>query len=77
VTLTVADDGMGIAPQALPQVFEPLARTVYAHDVDAPSLGLGLTAVRALVRAHGGEVTAHSDGVNRGSRFVVTLPRHR
>jgi len=77
VTLTVADDGMGVAPQALPQVFEPFARTVYAHDVGAPSLGLGLTAVRALVRAHGGEVTAHSDGVNRGSRFVVTLPRHR
>lgn len=77
VTLTVADDGMGIAPLALPRVFEPFARTVHALDTDAPSLGLGLTAVRALVRGHGGEVTAHSDGVNRGSRFVVTLPRHR
>jgi len=76
-TLTVTDDGMGIAPQTLPQVFEPFAQTVQTLDLDVPSLGLGLTAVRALVRAHGGEVTAHSDGLLRGSRFVVTLPRHR
>lgn len=77
VTLTVADDGMGITPQGLPRVFEPFAQAVNAIDVDSPSLGLELTAVRALVQAHGGEVTAHSDGLHRGSRFVVTLPRHR
>jgi len=77
VTLTVADDGMGITPQALPRVFEPFAQTEHAIDVDLPSLGLGLTAVHALAHAHGGEVTAHSDGLHRGSRFVVTLPRHR
>jgi diguanylate cyclase len=77
VTLTVADDGMGIAPQVLPRVFEPFAQTEQALDIDVPSLGLGLTAVRALVRAHGGQVTAHSDGLHRGSRFVVTLPRRR
>jgi diguanylate cyclase (GGDEF)-like protein len=76
VTLTVADDGMGITPKALPRVFEPFAQTVNAIDIDVPSLGLGLTAVRALARAHGGEVTAHSDGLHRGCRFVVTLPRH-
>ncbi|GAA4411701.1 hypothetical protein GCM10023089_27470 [Quisquiliibacterium transsilvanicum] len=77
VTLTVADDGMGISPQALPRVFEPFSRDLQALDLDLPSLGLGLTAVRAMVRAHGGEVTAHSDGLHRGSRFAVTLPRHR
>jgi len=77
VTLTVADDGMGIAPQDLPGVFEPFSQALQALDADVPSLGLGLTAVRALVRAHGGEITAHSDGLHRGSRFVVTLPRRR
>ncbi|MBK9363064.1 MAG: diguanylate cyclase [Rubrivivax sp.] len=77
VTLTVSDDGMGITPPALPRVFEPFAQAVHALDVEGPSLGLGLTAVRAIVSAHGGEVTAHSDGLHRGSRFVVTLPRHR
>ncbi len=77
VTLTVADDGLGITPQVLPRVFEPFAQAEQALDIDAPSLGLGLTAVRALVQAHGGQVTAHSDGLHRGSRFVVTLPRHR
>lgn len=74
-TLTVADDGLGIAPEALPWVFEPFALMLNALDVDVPSLGLGLTAAHALVRAHGGTITVHSDGVNRGSRFVVTLPR--
>lgn len=77
VTLTVADDGIGIAPQVLPRVFEPFAQTEQALDIEVPSLGLGLTAVRALVGAHGGQVTAHSDGLHRGSRFVVTLPRRR
>jgi signal transduction histidine kinase len=76
-TLTVADDGMGILPQALPRVFEPFAQAVHALDVDVPSLGLGLTTARALVQAHGGEIVAHSDGLHRGSRFVVRLPRHR
>jgi diguanylate cyclase (GGDEF)-like protein len=77
VTLSVADDGVGIAPRALAQVFEPFAQVEQTLDLDVPSLGLGLMAVRTLVRAHGGEVTAHSAGLNRGSRFVVTLPRHR
>jgi diguanylate cyclase (GGDEF)-like protein len=77
VSLTVTDDGPGIAPEALASVFEPFARAVHAVDVDVPSLGLELTAVRALVLAHGGEISAHSDGLNRGSRFVVTLPRRR
>lgn len=77
VTLVVADDGMGIASQALPRAFEPFVQPVQPLDADVPSLGLGLMVVRTLVRAHGGEVTAHSDGLHRGSRFVVTLPRRR
>jgi len=77
VTLTVEDDGMGLTPQVLPRVFEPFVQSEQALDVDAPSLGLSLTAVRALVQAHGGQVTAHSDGLHRGSRFVVTLPRRQ
>jgi diguanylate cyclase (GGDEF)-like protein len=77
VTLSVSDDGVGISPQVLPRVFEPFAQALDTLDLDTPALGLGLSAVRTLVRAHGGEITAHSAGVNRGSRFVVTLPRQR
>jgi diguanylate cyclase (GGDEF)-like protein len=74
VALTVADDGMGIATEALPEVFEPFALDLHALDFHGVGLGLGLAVARALVRAHGGQIAAHSDGTRRGSRFVVTLP---
>jgi diguanylate cyclase (GGDEF)-like protein len=73
VTLSVADDGIGIPPAQLTQVFEPFVQAVGARDIDVPSFGL--TAVRTLVQAHGGEVSAHSEGLHRGSRIVVRLPR--
>ena len=73
LTLTVSDDGVGIAPQMLPHVFEPFVRDVRALGLYDGDPGISLAAVRALVRAHGGSVVAHSAGAGRGSRFVVTL----
>jgi len=74
LTLTVSDDGIGISARKLPEVFEPFVLDVHALDFNGVGLGIGLTVARALVRAHGGEIVAHSPGTRRGSVFVVTLP---
>jgi signal transduction histidine kinase len=74
VVLTLADNGIGISPQALPTIFEPFMQDVHAIGYNGVGLGIGLTVVRALVQAHGGRVSAHSAGIHRGSQFVVTLP---
>jgi signal transduction histidine kinase len=74
LTLTVADNGLGIPAPALPEVFDPFALDLHALRSSGVSVGVGLSVARALVQAHGGSITAHSEGVRRGSEFVVTLP---
>ena len=75
LTLTVADNGIGITPQMLPHAFEPFLQDAQALGSSGVGLGIGLTVARALVQAHGGTIAVHSAGVSRGSQFVVTLPR--
>jgi two-component system CheB/CheR fusion protein len=70
----VVDDGMGIAPDMLDQVFELFVQSARTLERAAGGLGVGLTLVRSLVKMHGGSVTARSDGEGRGSEFVVRLP---
>jgi signal transduction histidine kinase/ActR/RegA family two-component response regulator len=72
--LEVADDGMGIAPELLPHVFEPFTQGERTLDRAQGGLGLGLPVVKRLVELHGGSVAVHSDGAQQGSRFVVRLP---
>ena len=72
--LTVTDNGIGIAPEVLPHVFEPFVQDPRAIACDGSGMGLGLSVVRELVRAHGGDVVARSAGPGAGSQFVVTLP---
>jgi diguanylate cyclase (GGDEF)-like protein len=72
--ITVSDNGIGIAPQALPYVFEPFAQDIHAIGFNGVGSGIGLTAVRALAQAHGGRVLASSAGIGLGSQFTVTLP---
>ena len=75
IVAVVADDGLGIAAQMLPHVFEMFAQGPDVPAGNAPSgLGVGLALARSLVLAHGGRVDARSEGRNRGSEFVVTLP---
>jgi signal transduction histidine kinase len=66
----VEDTGPGIAPLALPRIFEPYAR---GHATGQPGIGLGLATVRRIVEAHGGEVRVQSSP--RGSLFSFDLPR--
>jgi len=72
--IRVRDDGIGIPPEMLSRVFELFTQADRSLDRSQGGLGIGLTLVRLLVGLHGGTVEAHSDGVGRGSEFVVRLP---
>ena len=74
VVVTLADNGIGITPEALPHVFDMFVRDAHAVDADDSGLGVGLAVVRELVAAHKGTVVASSPGPGQGSTFVVTLP---
>ena len=74
VEVTVTDAGIGIAATALASVFEPFAQTAHAVDFNASGLGIGLAVARELAHSHGGNIAVSSEGIGRGSRFVVTLP---
>ena len=75
VVLRVRDNGMGIAPEVLPHIFDLFVQERQAIDRAQGGLGLGLTIVRSLVERHGGTVAAHSAGVGRGAEFTIRLPR--
>jgi signal transduction histidine kinase len=70
----VSDTGCGIPADVLPFVFERFRQADSSDTRRYQGLGLGLAIVRHLVEAHGGTVTASSDGADRGARFVVDLP---
>jgi CheY-like chemotaxis protein len=70
----VRDEGIGIAADMLPRIFELFTQAERTLDRSQGGLGIGLTLVRHLVELHGGSVQAFSDGVGRGSEFVVRLP---
>lgn len=76
VTITVRDDGVGITPDALPHLFERFYRAGTERRDERPGTGVGLSISRALVEAHGGTLTAASDGPGTGARFDLTLPLH-
>ena len=74
VTVTVADNGVGITPELLPGIFDLFVQDTDRTNHPFDGLGIGLAVVRDLVEAHGGHVVGRSDGRNLGSEFVVTLP---
>ena len=74
VVVRVRDSGIGIRPEMLPRVFEMFVQADHTPDRAAGGLGIGLTLVKRLVQMHGGEVMALSEGANRGSEFIVTIP---
>lgn len=74
VEFSVADTGIGIAPENLPQVFERFYRADAARSRVSGGSGIGLTIARAIVEAHGGTMSASSDGLGHGSTFRFTLP---
>lgn len=74
VTVTVADDGAGIAAEHLPRIFERLYRADTARDREHGGAGLGLAIARALVEAQGGTISVTSAGPGCGATFAFELP---
>jgi PAS domain S-box-containing protein len=75
VEVTVTDSGSGIAPDLMPRIFELFTQGEQGIDRQLGGLGVGLAIAQRLVHEHGGELSAESEGPNRGSRFTVRLPR--
>jgi signal transduction histidine kinase/ActR/RegA family two-component response regulator len=72
--VAVQDNGVGIPPYALEQVFDMFSQVRSGEVRSAEGLGIGLSLVRTLVQMHSGTVCAFSDGPGRGARFTVRLP---
>jgi signal transduction histidine kinase len=77
LVISVTDDGVGIAPEVLPAVFELFAQADRSLERSQGGLGIGLSLVKGLVEMHGGSVQAQSAGLGKGSRFTIRLPRER
>jgi len=76
VSLSVRDQGFGIAPDELPHLFQQYSRLREAERRRIRGAGLGLYLTKALIEAHGGRISVDSE-VGKGSVFTVSLPRHR
>jgi signal transduction histidine kinase/CheY-like chemotaxis protein len=74
IRITVRDTGKGIRPEHLSAIFERFRQVDSSTTRHKGGLGLGLAIVRSLAEAHGGSVTAASDGPGTGATFTVTLP---
>jgi CheY-like chemotaxis protein/signal transduction histidine kinase len=74
VSVTVADDGLGIAPESLDLIFDPFKQADGGITRAQGGLGLGLTISRQLVELHGGSLGARSAGKGRGAAFTIALP---
>jgi two-component system phosphate regulon sensor histidine kinase PhoR len=74
VEVTIQDQGQGIAPGDLERIFSRFTRAESVRRSRTQGLGLGLYIVRAIVEAHGGTIVAQSEGLGKGSTFIVRLP---
>jgi len=72
--VTVQDTGIGIAPENLVKVFEAFFQAPQTVNGAQGGLGVGLMLARSLARLHSGEVTAESEGIDKGSEFTLRLP---
>jgi PAS domain S-box-containing protein len=75
VDIIIRDTGIGIAPALRSHVFDLFAQAERTPDRSQGGLGLGLALVKSLVELHGGRVACHSEGLGKGSTFIVQLPR--
>ncbi|HEY1068167.1 MAG TPA: ATP-binding protein, partial [Pirellulales bacterium] len=74
VVVSVRDTGVGIPAEMLPRIFDLFTQVDRTLEKSQGGLGIGLALVRRLLGLHGGSITAHSEGMNRGSEFIVRLP---
>lgn len=74
VVIQVQDNGIGIKPEFLPNLFEPFRQADRSLDRRNGGLGLGLSIAKGIAELHGGSVSATSDGLGKGSMFIIRLP---
>jgi signal transduction histidine kinase len=74
VVIRIIDDGIGISPEALPNIFEMFSQVSSRHEQSGGGLGIGLALSRGLIELHGGHLSAQSAGLGQGSEFAVHLP---
>lgn len=75
VLLEVVDNGIGMAPELIARIFDLFSQAEVTSDRSSGGLGLGLSLVKSLVELHGGTVSCESEGIDKGSKFTVYLPR--
>ncbi|MCE9603382.1 MAG: PAS domain S-box protein [Planctomycetia bacterium] len=72
--IRVKDTGLGIAPEVLPRIFSLFVQADTSLARSQGGLGIGLTVVKRIVEMHGGRVVATSEGIGKGSEFIVHMP---
>lgn len=72
--IVITDLGIGIPKEKLSKIFDRFYRVADSSTASVKGTGLGLFLVREIVRAHRGEVSARSEGINRGAKFTIKLP---
>ncbi len=75
LSIEVSDSGAGIDPDELERIFDPFFQREQSIARSEGGLGLGLSLGRTLAELHGGTLRGESEGLGRGSRFTLTLPR--
>jgi CheY-like chemotaxis protein len=75
ILIMVKDNGIGMAPDLLGNVFDMFSQAQRTADRSQGGLGIGLALVKSLTELHHGSVTARSDGLGQGSEFTIRLPR--
>lgn len=74
VVISVSDNGLGILPEEQEVIFELFAQAKRSSDRSQGGLGIGLALVKSMLKLHNGIVTCNSEGIGKGSQFMVTLP---
>lgn len=76
VAITIEDNGIGMAADFVPHAFDIFAQAERTSGRTTGGLGLGLALVKSLAERHGGKATCSSEGLGKGSKFTVWLPRN-
>jgi two-component system CheB/CheR fusion protein len=75
VVIKIADNGIGIAPEILPKIFDLFVQADQSLSRSRGGLGIGLTVVRSLVEMHQGSISVESEGPGMGTEFRISVPR--